>query len=298
MDNPKLSVVIASVNGWPSIVKCLSALARQEGNVKAEVIVAHSSNDGTSENIRRNFPWVKLLSFPKRLSIPELRSAAMSCATGDIITVTEDHCIPRKDWYQNILKAHESPYGAVGGAVVNGSVDRLVDWAVYFCEYCQAMPPISCGEVSALTGNNVSYKREALQKIATFPRKSYWDFFLHLELKRAGVNFLSDPNIVVFHHKRFGLLYFLSQRFHYSRSFAGMRNRTSSIPRRTFYVITSPLLPLILLSRVTAEVIRKGRHMKEFAWSLPLLLVFTLSYACGELAGYVFGGGESLCKVE
>lgn len=298
LPNPKLSVIIASVTGLPYIDECLSALQRQEGNVDAEVIVLNCCNDAVSEHIRKKFPQVKLFDFPERLSIPELRFIGMSHADGDIITITEDHCNVKEDWFVEILKAHESEYAAVGGAVENGSVDRIMDWAVYLCEYAGVMPPIPYGEADGIAGNNASYKRSILEKIDESVKKDYWEFFLQGEMKKAGAKFLSTPAIVVYHKKKFGFLYFLIQRFHYSRSFAGMRMVRAPFSKRIFYILSSPLLPALMIWRIFQQVIRKKRHLKEFLLSLPLLMIFMLSYAFGECAGYLFGPGDSLIKVE
>lgn len=293
-----ISVIIPSVNGLPYIDECLTSLRKQEGQVKVEVIVLNCCKDGTFNHIRKKFPQVRFMDFPKRLSIPELRAIGMSQAKGDIITITEDHCIPREDWYIEILKAHESSYAVIGGAVENGSVDRIVDWAAYLCEYSGVMPPIPHGEVDGIAGNNASYKRCVLEKMSEIVKKNYWEFFLHEEMKKTGLKFLSVPTIVVQHKKEFDFLYFLCQRFHYSRSFAGMRNAGVSFLKRIFYILSSPFLPPLLLFRISFQVLKKRRHLREFSLSLPLLMIFMVSYAFGEFVGYLSGPGDSLAKVE
>ncbi len=294
----KISIVTVSVDGSPSIDECLRALERQQGNTDAEIIVVSCCKDSTAEYIRKNFPCVKLLQLSERLSIPELRATGMSYATGDIIVITEDCCIAQENWFQEIIKAHELGYGAVGGAIENESADRIVNWAAYLCEYSHSMLPIPHGEVDGIAGNNASYRREALNKVNEFVKKNCWEFFLHEELKKLGVKFLSMPTIVVSKKKEFGFLYFLTQRFHYSRSFADMRRRRVSLPKRILYVFFSPFLPLLMMWRITQEVFRKRRRRKEFLLSLPLMTVFLLSYALGEFIGYLLGPGKSLVKVE
>ena len=294
----KISIVIACVNGLPSIDECLSALDNQQGNVNAEVIVVNCCKDETSEHIRKKFPHVKLLEFSERLGIPELRAIGTSHATGDIIAIIEDHCIVQEDWLKEILKAHESRYMVIGGAIENGSVHRIVDWAVFLCEYSKVMPPIPYGETNCIAGNNASYKREALDKVDESIKRNYWEFFLHEELKKLGIKFLSVPAIKVNHKKEFGFLYFLGQRFHYSRSFAGMRRRRVSILKRIYYLLSSPLLPFLMIWRIAKQVLQKKRHRKEFLLSLPILALSLVSYAFGEFVGFLFGPGKSLIKVE
>ncbi|MCZ6765657.1 MAG: glycosyltransferase [bacterium] len=295
---PKLSVVIACVNGLPSIAECLTALRSQRSADKAEVVVACCCTDDTPDYIERHFPGVILLRFDERLSIPKLRALGVARASGDIITITEDHCMAPENWFEEIIKAHDSDYSAIGGAVENGSVSRIRDWAVYLCEYSDMMAPIPDGEVGGIAGNNASYKRAVFKKVDDEVASNSWEFFLHEEMRRSGVKFLSVPGIVVYHKKEFGFLYFLAQRFHYSRSFAGMRSARLSTAKRIFYVFASPLLPPLMMWRITRSILRKKRHYREFVLSLPLLAAFMMSYGIGEFAGYLAGGGNSLAKVE
>ena len=298
MVDPKLSVVIASVNGLPVIDECLRALEKQRGGVVAETIVIDCCPNRTAEHIRETFPRVKVFEASGRPGIPELRAIGFSHAAGDIIAVIEDHCIVAEDWAQETVNAHQDGYAAVGGAVENASVDRIVDWAAFFCEYSHAMLPIPDAEADYITGNNTSYRREVLLSVDESVRKNYWEFFLHDEMRKRGVRFMSSPRVLVYHKKEFGFLYFIAQRFHYSRSFAAMRSARMSTFYRLCFALLSPALPAVMAARITAQVLKKGRHYREFLLALPLLTVFLIAYAIGELCGTLVGPGESLRRVE
>ncbi|MDQ3255804.1 MAG: glycosyltransferase [Acidobacteriota bacterium] len=280
------------------IDECLRALEDQRGDFDAEIIVVSCCGNSTSEHIKRNFPRVKLIQLSERLGIPQLRAVGMSHATGDIIAITEDCCIPCENWFEEIIKAHRSGYDAVGGPIENGSTNRILNWAVYLCEYSYMMLPITYSEVSSIAGNNSSYKRETLDMVDESIKRDYWEFFLHQELRKLDVKFLTVPAIVVVKKKEFTFLYFLTQRFHFSRSFAGMRSRLISPSRRAISALFSPALPFLMTWRIAQQVFQKKRYYKEFLLSLPLLAIFMVSYAAGEFTGYVFGSGKSLEKVE
>ena len=116
---PTVSVVIASVNGASYLDLCLAALGRQRGDVPAEVVVADCCGPSTRELVAREYPAVRFLSFDRRLPIPELRAIGIAHSRGELVAVTEDHCIPAEDWFERIVAAHRGPYAAVGGAVEN-----------------------------------------------------------------------------------------------------------------------------------------------------------------------------------
>ena len=295
---PELSVVIASVNGAAHLDLCLNALARQQGGVRGEVIVTDCCGPSTRELVERKYPEVRLISFDRRLPIPELRAIGIAHSRGPLIAVTEDHCVPPPDWYQRIVTAHRAPYAAIGGAVENASTERLVDWAVFLCEYSRYVNPVPSGVTDDIPGNNVTYKRSALPYIQDLLDAGRWEHFLHWRLQEVGERLFSDPSVVVYHRKSFGVREFLEQRFHYGRSFAGMRVQGGPLGRRLLFVVGSPALPPLLLWRIGDRLFRRRRHRLIYLKSLPLLGLFMLSWAVGEFVGYLTGPGDSLARVE
>ena len=297
---PQISVVIPSTSGPDSLKDCLRALQTQTLNEQAEVIVIDCGGAGVADLVRCQFPRVKLLSLPNRKTIPELRAIGMKESRGAIISIIEDHCIPDSHWYEHILRAHDTWYGAVGGAVENDPhIARLIDWAVFFCEYGRYMKPVPYGEVRDIAGINASYRREFLSSIADLLEEGRsWDPVLNARLREKGIKLYSDPAIVVYHKKEFGLGYFLTQRFHYSRSFAGARIGKQPFWKRLMYAAFCFLLPPLLMARIAAWVLGKRRHVTKFVFATPLLALFVLVWAGGEWVGYLFGPGDSLSKVD
>ncbi len=300
---PSLSVIIASVNGPPMIEECLAALAAQRKSGAPEVIVADATGEATVRLIRARFPWVKVVPFEERRSIPDLQVAGLAHATGDIIAVIEDHCIVDPAWCETVVRAHraEPDCVAVGGPVENGSCERLVDWAVFFCEYSAFMPPIPRSLTTSIPGNNVSYKRRAFDQM-TIARETltrgFWDQTLHAELLARGEKFLMDPSIIVYHKKHFGFWYFMRQRFLYSRYYAGRIAASARLVSRVVRTAATLGLAPLLLVRIASRVARRRRHFREFLLALPHLVVFTGVWAIGELVGSVLGPGGSLREIE
>lgn len=296
--DPTLSIVIASVNGRPYLDACLEALARQEGGPPAEVLVADCVGAEVTSFVEAEHPGVRLIAFDRPKSVPELRSAGILASRGDIVAITEDHCIPQPDWYRSLVESHRRhPQPAVGGTVDNAATDRLVDWAVYFCEYSSFMSPLPAGPASDLPGPNVSYKRGALDAMADLIRDGYWETFLHWRLQERGHELILDPSVRVLHRKHFRFGDFLAERFHYGRAFAGHRNRFVSLRRRASYFLFSPLLPPLLILRIGRRVWRRGRHRGTFVRALPMIAGFMVAWAAGEWVGYAVGPGESALQL-
>jgi glycosyltransferase involved in cell wall biosynthesis len=298
--SPLISVVIASVNGLPFITECLDALRDQEGNISYEVLVIDRCGAKTREEIRSRFPQseIQLIPADGRPSIPKLRAIGIARARGRLIAILEDHCNVPPGWFEAIARAHQAGYQVIGSGVENGSVERLIDWAVFFCEYARFMPPVARGVVSEIPGNCAVYDRLVLERLGPELREEVWESFLHQRLKEEGVAFFCDPEMTVSHKKEFGFGYFLSQRYHYSRSFAAMRLQRAPLARRFVYACSTPALPFLLWSRMAFTLLRKRRRGKEFLLATPMIAAFLISWAWGEAVGALLGPGDSLARVD
>jgi GT2 family glycosyltransferase len=294
MSDPALSVVIASVNGFPYVGRCLDALA--ERAPEAEVIVADSTDEETRHRLAEGWPGVRLLTFPEQMTVPELRAAGVFAARAPNVALIEDHCLVTPAWAESLIRAHEEGRAVVGGPIRNVATARARDWAAFFCEYSAFMAPMPRGEVDDLTGMNVSYNRSALAAIEDLLREGRWETWLHPRLGERGFRLYCEPEMTIDHDKDFGLREFLSQRWHYSRSYAGMRNETLG-RRRYLYALGTPLLPPLLSWRITRNVLRRSGHRRELLLAMPLILLYTAAWAAGEAVGYVAGGGRSLLEV-
>jgi hypothetical protein len=293
---PDLSVVIASVNGWKVLGPTLDALDGQPERPFMEVIVVEAVGGDVRDRLRLRDPLVEVIE-AERQPIPKLRHQGVRKARGKIVAILEDHGTVSEDWAASILEAHKGPWAAVGGAVENGK-RGLVNWAVYFCEYTPYMKPVPEGEAVDLPGNNIAYKRPHLMRHAHVLADGKWESWINDQLRADGVTLASTNSVVVHHIKTFRLVYFITQRFHFARSYAGMRRVDQSLMKRLVYGFGSLALPALLMARVTRTVLRKRRHLGQFLLASPLVALFLTVGALGEMIGYLIGPGASLDKVE
>jgi hypothetical protein len=112
---------------------------------------------------------------------------------------------------------------------------------------------------------------------------------IHAEFRKRGLSLSLNPAIVVTHKRSFGLPDFFSQRFRHGRQFGRARVANLSGPRRLAYIVLSPLIPVIFLSRIARQVLTKKTRFGKFLLSLPILTLFLFGWAAGELIGYLTG---------
>lgn len=290
-----LSVVIPSVNGWGDLEGCLRALMEQDGEVEVEVLVADRVGETVRARVRQRWPGVRILEASADATIPALRAMAFRAATADVVGVIEDHVIVPRDWAVRMLGAQAEGWPVVGGAVANAADRTLVDRAAFLCEYSRCLVPPE-GPADWLTGNNVTYRREVLERFRDVTGGDAWEDRLHDAMRAAGITLLSRPDIVVEHRKHYTIREYLQQRYLYARSYAGGRAR-GSLGRRVLYGGGSLVLPPVLLWRVVGRAVRAGVPSWDLVASAPLLTLFVVAWAGGEAVGSLFGPGNALQRV-
>lgn len=295
-ETPDLTVVIASVNGRHVLEPTLDALDDLPERDGIEVIVVETLGGKTRQRLRDRARPVVVVE-ADRQAIPRLRYQGVLRARGRLVAILEDHARVDPGWAASLMQAHKGPWGAVGGPVENGKAG-LLNWAVYFCEYAAYMAPLVEGATVDLPGNNIAYKRPHLLRHARILEEGKWESWINDRLRADGVLIASTNAMVVHHIKPFRLGNFLTQRFHFARSYAGMRRTSQAWPKRLVYGFGSFALPALLSIRVARTVLSKRRHLGRFLLASPLVGLFFIVGACGEMVGYLIGSGASLEKVE
>ncbi|MGH7704084.1 MAG: hypothetical protein ACREMO_13400, partial [Gemmatimonadales bacterium] len=231
----------------------------------------------------------RLIAAPTSALIPELWGLGIRESRGEIVAITTAHCVPSRDWVSAMLEAHEGAAAGVGGAIESDESAGLVDWAVYFCRYSQFMLPFERGVVREIAGDNASYKRVHIDQCRHAWRNGFWEPAVHAELRKAGLELLLAPSVVVSHKRSFGLGGFVKQRFWHGMQFGRERAARLRWPRRALYSGLSPAIPLVFLVRIARQVFGKGRHRAKLIRCLPVLGLFLLAWSGGELLGYLRG---------
>ncbi|MGI8497104.1 MAG: glycosyltransferase [Gemmatimonadaceae bacterium] len=293
----ELSVVVPSVNGASDLLGCLEALDGQRSDVALEVLVVDRCGAELRRLVASRFPWVRVLAAERHTTIPELRAMAFSAARADAVAVIEDHVIVPPGWARAMVDALREGAAVVGGAVENAATGRTVDWAAFLCEYSHCLLPLPAGPSSWLTGNNIVYRKDVLDRHRAVTESGQWENHLHDAVRAEGVTLLCRPDIIVGHRKHYTIREYLTQRYLYARSYAGARVAGASVARRLAYGVASLALPPLLGYRIVSRVLAKKRHRRELVRSIPLLALFVTAWAAGEAVGSVAGAGDSLGRV-
>jgi hypothetical protein len=294
---PELSIVIATIQGWPTIGAALQAIRPQAEGRAVEVIVVDGSG-GPEPPDGETWPGLRWLRHPRR-STYQLRPLGYREARAPVVAATEDHCLVAPDWVERIIDAHrEHPEAAVvGGALQNGSTRRLLDRASFLVTHARFMPPLPNGPSARIPGPaNLSFKRSTLERLPQHDSLGVMEGIDAQSLVADGQTLVLDDRIRVRHIHEFELPVESAMQFHDGRTVSGLRGRAME-GRDWARVATLGVLPLARTARTMLFALRKGVPSGEVARLLPLILWLQYCHALGELTGYVAGPGSSPHKL-
>jgi hypothetical protein len=288
-DEPTISVVVASNRERALLDACLASLMPQCSRAAAQLIVARSGSLAELNDLRAAYPGVTFVAAPPDATIPQLRASGMSETSGDIVALTEDHCVADDAWLETLRRTAKGPADVVGGGMGNAQRQRATDWAAYFAEYgfYAETRSDSRGERGPLllTAANVAYSRRVLPEVVACASNGSWENVAHDRLRATGSMLEFTHSAVVYQNKNYGFFQFCVERFEHGRDFARARLIEEGSGRRISLLYRVPFLPPLLTWRV-ARSAAPSRWL-TFLRVLPLTFAFLTAWSIGEAAGYL-----------
>ncbi len=207
MGQPEISVVIVSdyagggEKSWKDLRNTLMALARQEGQVKAEWLLCENETSVGSmpDDIRRLLPDSKLVLSGEGGSY-ELKNAGFRAATADIVAMLDADCVPAGNWLKHAVAAMNArpQVAIISGRTVYppaGLTERIL--SLLSRSYVDRGKP---GPTRFISNNNSIWRREVYLK---YPLPSGLGPFAGRmqseSIIRAGYQLWFDPSIRVVH---------------------------------------------------------------------------------------------------
>jgi hypothetical protein len=297
-----MSIVIAIIEGGrDTLQSCLRAVEDSKGEIVLECLVPFDGRVDEIYELSSLFPWVKFIDARHEVDHRRfgswsrehhdiLRAIGLRSASAPIVTLLEDHAAPARGWCTAVLTAHRrSDASVIGGAVENG-IDKLLNWAVYYCDFGRYQNPVPEGEVEFASDSNVSYKREALFSVRNKWVSAFHETSVNGELRRRGESVILIPEMVVYQTRRnLRVGSALRERVVWGRSFAGTRSSELSGAKRLVFAIFSSILPFVLTARIVTLSIMKRRYANKVIAALPMILLLQIFWSIGEFLGYVTG---------
>jgi hypothetical protein len=287
--SPTVSVVVASNRDKALLHACLGSLLPQCQRLSAELVVARAGPPAEVAALAKTYSSVRFIAAPLDATIPSLRAIGMAQASGDVVALTEDHCIADDNWVEALTQTATAGADVVGGGMGNARITRAVDWAAYFAEYgfFSNDRPDGGDGTPLLTGANVAYKRHVVDDVIRWARQGEWENVAHMRLAARGSMLRFARTAAVYQNQTYGLAAFCVDRYTHGRDYARKRLAEEPGARRWFLLAASPLLPPVLAWRVARASART--RVGTFLRALPATILFLSAWSIGEAAGYLRG---------
>ena len=288
-----VTVGVVAICSEMHLLRCLGALSRQRDAPQFDVVIAAAPRLGKLSLVRQQFPDAQIVVDDDLPSPLQLAARALATARGDVILLTEDHCIPDSGWVRSMALTIDRHGSAVGGAVDPLSPEMMTpfDWAFYYVDFFRYQAPLSAGIADALSVCNVAYRRGDLESLTEPWRESFHETRIHRALSKQGARLWMEPRATVRAGRRVNRLDALRERYSFGRYYACRRIEHPHQQARVWLTLGSPLLPLLLLGRMARASARDDRNARRFLRSLPDVAALVLAWSVGEALGYLTARG-------
>jgi hypothetical protein len=292
-DSPfSVSLIIAV---WPNAAQLLQCLASIEAQLDEQMqIIVVSLVDPPLDLVQR-FKSVEWIKAEAGALIPNLWARGMAAARGEVVAITTGHFEPAADWVAQIQGAHQRLSSAgIGGVIDPPQGGGAVDWAIYFLRYSNYFKYDREQIVADIAGDNAAYKRRALEQHWDLIRDGFWELEFHRRLLAMGESLAFVPAIRLTQRTSFGVRCFCAQRVRHGRHFGRDRMRGKPVLVRIAAVMAAPLIPVVLMAKILRRLLRRPTYFAPFLRSLPVLALFVVSWALGEMWGYATSGSSGI----
>ena len=210
---PRASVVIPTWNQAGLLAAALRSLRRQTFSDFETLVVDNGSQDGTGAMLARDFPEVRVLSFPENRGFAAATNAGLRAAAGEILVCLNNDVECEPGWLAALVAALDRlpDVGAVASKMLDatrpGTIDSagdsmsLVAWNVGRGQPDDVRFAVGREILSACAGA-AAYRREVFERVGWFD-ESYFAWFEDVDLgiraQLAGFRCWYEPQAVVRH---------------------------------------------------------------------------------------------------
>ena len=284
---PPVTVAIVAICGARELRRSLEALTLQEGCGRFETVVVADPELSGLDVVAEAFPHARFVTNEGQRTPLELAGRAVRESSGEIVLLTEDHCVPDRDWVASLVAALAPGRAAAGGGVAVGPGATALDWAFFFVDYFRYAEPLAEGPSPSLTVCNVAYRRRDLDEVARVWRELFHETAVNEALRRRFGELWLTPRarVTVYRHPR--LRDALYERYAFGRLFGSTRLGFVSRTRGLAYTVLAPVLPVLLLGRMARKALASPSLRGSFLRAFGHLKLLVIAWSWGEWLGYL-----------
>lgn len=219
----KLSIIIVNWNTREILRKCLASIRKHLSSNSPEVfVVDNASTDGSTDMIKKEFPWVRLIENRKNVGFARANNMAIHRASGEFIFLLNSDTIVKRGAIHGLLQTmkEDKSIGIAGLQLLNANgtyQNSVSNFPTLITEltnksllktlfpgkfYGKRSLQTSPFEVETVIGACMMIRGKAIEEIGLFD-EAYFFFMEETDLcyrmKKAGWKVVHDPRHSIIH---------------------------------------------------------------------------------------------------
>jgi glycosyltransferase involved in cell wall biosynthesis len=273
-----VSVVIPAYRGRKTIFECIASVVAASVGLRCEIIVCESSQDGTVEQIQSEYPSVRIIESPLRVSAGQARNIGARAARGKYLFFVDCDCVVPTNWFQAFIEElQDQRLGAVGGSVGFRNWNNWSGSAIYFLEFLYHFPSQKPTTLNSrfLLSCNLACRKTVFESFKFYDQTLGEDVMFCHALQEAGLDIAYKPQIQVLHWNREGWGEFFQHNQRMGKSAASIQKICGD--RKHRWITKFPCLiflsPLVILPKIAMGLVGQSRYLCRFLWVSPMCLL-------------------------
>jgi cellulose synthase/poly-beta-1,6-N-acetylglucosamine synthase-like glycosyltransferase len=256
-------------------------------SLKYEIIVVDDcSTDNTQKicnDLIKNSSIIRYIKTKQNSGLSNALNLGLAVSKGSYVLFTDDDCIPRLNWIENMCHALSNSY-VVAGAILSTRNDFFT-LCHNISEFYPFMPGRRSKKCNFIAGANMGFRRCILEKIGGFQKENEYasDMELLLRIRNSGYTlfFAEDAQIThVPQRTKYDEVFKYAAR-HASRTII-LRNKYKAL-LKTPFILSSPFIMLMMTPLmacvITLKIYLSNFELLKLFWTSPV--VFSLKFAWG-----------------
>lgn len=283
-------VLVATDNDAAGLTDALASIELACAGLRAEVIVVHggvhSCDDVTARH--RGLP-LSVVRAPASSLVPVMWGRGAKVASGRVVAFTTTQMRVSPSWARALIEHLSGPAVGVGGPIHLAPWMSGTEAAGCLVRFSAFLPLFSDNEpggrhVEDIPGDNAGYLRDAVLREVDLLDRGFWEVDFHRRFHDSGRTLLMIPAAGATFVGPVRVRQLLRQRFEHAHEFG--RSRVSANgATRALRILASPLVPLVLVTRISRRAWRAGGFRSALLRALPTITLLAIAWAAGEAVG-------------
>ncbi len=219
-DAPKMSVIVCTYKGAPTLVACLNSLVELD-YPDYEVILVNDGSDARVDQMAADYDSIRWISID-HVGLSAARNIGAKEATGEILVYTDDDCIAETDWLKWISVQFRDPVvGCAGGPNIPPPPENARQARIAAAPGGPAHVLLTDSRAEHLPGCNLAVRRSVFEEIGGFDEQ-FWtagdDVDFCWRVTDAGYDLSFHAAAFVWHYRRFTPRTYFRQQIGYGKA--------------------------------------------------------------------------------